>query len=86
MKVKVWNIDWKVSDEDYMEKIGALEDDDGLPYTPKDLGLPAWDSKIILEVEGPETDDDDDFRDSVDGALIAEYGFGARSWKYEMVN
>ena len=85
MKVKVWNIDWDVSDEDYEESLGALEDDDGRPYTPKDLGLPAWDSEIILELEEPETDEDDDFHDDIDGALIVKYGFGAWDWNYEIV-
>ena len=82
MKVKVWNIDWDVSDEDYMEKIGALEDDNGLPYTPKSLGLPAWDSKIILEIE---PDDEDNLGPDIDAALIVKYGFGAWDWNYEIV-
>lgn len=83
MKVKVWNIDWDISDEDYEENLGGLEDDNGLPYTPKDLGLLGVDSEIILEIEKP--DWEDDFREAIDNALIEEYGFGAWSWKYKIV-
>ena len=85
MKVKVWNIDWDVSNEDYEENLGGLKDDNGLPYTPKALGLPVLDSKIVLEIGEPEGDDEEDFREAIDEALVAEYGFGAWYWEYEIV-
>lgn len=84
MKVKVWHIDWNISDEDYIENLGGLEDDNGLPYTPKALGLPAWDSEIILEIE-PEGDDEEDYMNAIDNALVDEYGFTAWVWKYKIV-
>ena len=84
MKVKVWNIDWDVSDEDYEENFGRTEDENGLPYTPKDLGLPAWDSEIELEID-PETDEEYDIGPAIDAALIVKYGFGAWDWDYEIV-
>lgn len=84
MKVKVWNIDWAVSDEDYEKNLGGLEDDNGLPYCPKDLGLPARDSEIILEIE-PEGDDEEDFMNAIDKALADEYTFPAWVWDYEII-
>ena len=51
-KVKVTNIDWDLSDcED-------SKDDNGLPVTAKDLGLPAWDEVVEIEVRKNYDNDD----------------------------
>ncbi len=72
MKVKVWNIDWNISDEDYEENLGGLEDDNGLPYAPKDLGLPAMDSVVEIEVEPEEGKS---IREVIEEALEVKYTF-----------
>ena len=46
---KCWNIDWDITDEDV--------DDNGLPLTAKDLGLPAWDEEVIVELDDDEVED-----------------------------
>ncbi len=84
MKVKLWNINWKVSDKDYEENLGGLEDDNGLPYCPKDLGLPAWDSEIELEIF-PRSLEFEAVSGAIDEALIEKYTFGAWDWDLDIV-
>ena len=52
--IGVTNIDWKVSDDDSVKRFGSLTDDDGLPYTYKDFGLP---SSIVLQMSKSYYDD-----------------------------
>ena len=59
IKVKCTHIDWDISDEDLIENFGSIVDDNGLPYTAKCLGLPAYDSIVEIEI------DDDDWNDAV---------------------
>lgn len=79
MKVKVWNIEWDIDDADYIENLGGLEDDNGLPYAPKDLGLPAFDS--VIEI-GVEPEEGKDIREVIEEALEAEYTFCVLDFDY----
>ena len=54
MKYRVNHIDWDIGDEDLMENFGSTTDDNGLPYTAKDLGLPAWDEEEVVECDSEE--------------------------------
>lgn len=58
MIFKVTHIEWDIEDEG--------RDDNGLPITAKDLGLPAYDEVVQVEC-----DSEDDIAD----ALSDEYGF-----------
>lgn len=66
MKYRVTKIDWDISDED--------RDDNGLPVTAKDLGLPAYDEFVDVEC-----DSEEDIAD----ALSDEYGFCVNSFSVE---
>ena len=66
MKYRVTKIDWDTTDED--------RDDNGLPVTAKDLGLPAYDESVEVEC-----DSEEDIAD----ALSDEYGFCVNSFSVE---
>ena len=66
MKYRVSHIDWDINDEDLMDNFGSTTDDNGLPYTAKDLGLPAWDDEVEVLC--------DDIEDVAD-VLTDKYGW-----------
>lgn len=82
--VEVDLVDWYVSDEDIMEKFGKLEDDNGLPYTAKDFGLPqsAW-----VDIDADKwkmAEEDGDEVDIIVEKLSEKYGFlidGIAGWR-----
>ena len=76
MKFIVWHIDWDINDEDLMDNFGSTTDDNGLPYTAKDLGLPAWDAEEIVEC-----DSEDDIADTISD----EYGWLVNGFEYKEV-
>ena len=71
MKYEISKIKWDI-DEDY--------DDDGLPITAKDMGLPAYDSKLVIDTDKMEWELDDpndteEVADMVSDWLSDVYGF-----------
>jgi hypothetical protein len=66
MKYRVTKIDWDTTDED--------RDDNGLPVTAKDLGLPAYDESVEVECDSVE---------DIADALSDEYGFCVNSFSVE---
>ena len=66
MKYRVTKIDWDTTDED--------RDDNDLPVTAKDLGLPTYDEFVEVEC-----DSEEDIAD----ALSDEYGFCVTSFSVE---
>lgn len=85
-RYKCWNIDWDITDENDDSEIGPV-DDNGLPITPKDLGLPAWDEKVIVELDDDEVEDVDEYEiaDIICNKLSDEYGYLINSFKWEEI-
>ena len=89
MKLKVWNIEWDISDEDVEDAFGSLTDDNGLPYTTKDFGIPTIDEVVEIEVDDNDWDEvagtpDED--EVVADALSDIYGWLVRDgFKWEPV-
>lgn len=63
MTYEVTKIDWDIEDED--------RDDNGLPITAKDLGLPAYDEVVKVECDGEE---------DIADVLSDEYGYCVNSF------
>lgn len=84
MNVKCTHIDWDISDEDLLDNFGSTVDKNGLPYTAKALGLPAYDATVEVEIG------DDEWNDAVaemeESSIVAdklsdEYGWLVNSLK-----
>ena len=84
MRVRCTNIEWDISDDDLIDNFGSVVDDNGLPYTAKSLGLPAWDTEVVLDVDA-DVNDDDCLRDEVLDALSDEYGWTVLSLRMEVL-
>lgn len=80
LTIEVSNIIWEIDDDDVIERFGSLTDDNGLPYTSKDFGLP---SNVILQMSKAKyedmvedgDDDDETMEDYISDRLANEYGF-----------
>ena len=68
---KITHIDWDIEDEE--------RDDDDLPLTAKDLGLPAWDETITAVIF---VDEGDDEQDAITDWLSDTYGYCVNSCSY----
>lgn len=83
LTIEVSNINWDIDDDDIIERFGSLTNDNGLPYTSKDFGLP---SNIILqmskakyeEMVEEEPDIQDAMADYIEDRLANEYAFCAK--------
>lgn len=68
---KITHIDWDIEDEG--------RDDNGLPITAKDLGLPAWDEEITATIV---LDDDKDPDEAITDWLSDTYGYCVNGASY----
>ena len=87
MKIVCTNIDWDIEDEDLEENFGGTVDKNGLPYTAKDLGLPAWDDKVVVYIDDDDwnaCEDDSEKSDMVCGELSENYGWLVNSCSWEV--
>ena len=82
MKINVTNIDWNVSDKAYIDTFGSLRDKDDLPYVPADLGLPAFDETVSVEIDHQPGMN---LFEEIDKALLEEYEFSATDFDYKIV-
>ena len=80
LTIEVSDIIWEIDDDDVIKRFGSLTDDNGLPYTSKDFGLP---SNVILQMSKAKyedmvedgDDDDETMDDYISVRLANEYGF-----------
>ena len=93
LTIAVSNIIWDIDDVDVIARFGSLFDDDGLPYTNKDFGLP---SGVILQMSKAKYKDmiedgediEEAMADYIDDRLANEYDFCVSnlSWRFIHIN
>lgn len=90
LTIEVSDIIWDIDDDDVIERFGSLLDDNELPYTSQDFGLP---SNIILQMSKAKyedmvedgNDDDETMEDYISDRLVNEYGFCVRSFTWHFI-
>ena len=93
LTIEVSNIIWDIDDDNIIERFGSLTDDNGLPYTSKDFGLP---SGVVIQMSKAEYEDmveeDPDIQeamaDYINDRLANEYDFCVTNstWRFIHTN
>lgn len=88
MKISCTNIEWDISDENVIQEFGSLRDDNDIPYTAKDFGLPAWDREVIVTISDNDwnSTDESDRTDLVCEELEAMYTWAVKGLHWEVKN
>jgi len=83
MTYPVYHIEWQVLNKQYREIFGSLIDDNGLPYTPKDIGLPAWDTIVQVYIgDKPAPKNEYVFIKRIKEALQKKYGVKVKDFRF----
>ena len=91
LTIEVSNINWDIDDDDIIERFDSLTDDNGLPYTSKDFGLP---SNVILQMSKAKyedmvedgDDDDETMEDYISDRLANEYDFCVTDFTWSFIH
>ena len=93
LTIEVSDIIWDIDNDDIIERFGSLTDDNGLPYTSKDFGLP---SGVVIQMSKAEyenmVEEDPDIQeamaDYINDRLANEYDFCVTNstWRFIHIN